>query len=293
MDTNVHAGAVPAEIKETKGLREKAQETKQSAREVLGGHSGGISHRLILTLAVIMLMTVSIALYAAVSCFAMAGWMAYGDALWVDVSTSILLLVLLVVLAMPLAVSLERLACLMAAPDGETTDGLPVSVPTPDLLQFFYPFTSLRAYGRTMAVGMEKLALLFVGAELPYLIGQRVWISMEAAEIALWIRGLVMVGVVMIGIGWGFGILLLSGRRMGFSYFVFVHEELSLSDANRYFCTLRRPLLPALCLRGILLGTYVLSALAICVPFVFHSIPMGLCCKAVYGRNLTRSRDIT
>ena len=97
-----------------------------------------------------------------------------------------------------------------------------------------------------------------------------------------------MAGVVLLGLGWGFGVLLLSGRRMGFAYFVFVHEELSLSDANRYFRSLRRPVLPALCLRGGMLGAYALSLVGICVPFVFHSIPLGLCCKAVYGRDLSR-----
>jgi hypothetical protein len=27
---------------------------------------------------------------------------------------------------------------------------------------------------------------------------------------------------------------------------------------------------------------------AVCVPFVFHSLPLGLCCSAVFGRALTR-----
>lgn len=277
--------------RKTNCLKERAQETKQAAREVLGGHSGKLSHRLTLTLAVIMLMTVGVAIYMAVSCLGMAGWLVYGDVLWVEVAVNSLLAILCGVLVMPLAVSLGRLSCLMAAPDGEVVGGLSVSVPTPDLMEFFYPFTSLRAYGRTMAVGMEKLAFLAIGAGIPFVGGQQLWFYMVSAGIGPWVRGFAMAGVVLLGLGWGFGVLLLSGRRMGFAYFVFVHEELSLSDANRYFCACRRPLLPALYLRGIMLGAYALSVVGCCIPFVFHSIPLGLCCKAVYGRSLTRSRD--
>jgi hypothetical protein len=105
---------------------------------------------------------------------------------------------------------------------------------------------------------------------------------------APWLHALIMVGIVLAGLGWGFGTLLLSGRRLGFGYFVFVHEELSLGDANRCFRTHKRPLRPALCLRVRLAGLYALSFVGICVPFVFHSIPLGLCCSAVFGRALTR-----
>ena len=269
-------------------LKERAAETKQAAREVLGGHSGGLSHRLILTLAIIMIMTVSIALYAAVACLAMAGGFILGDTVWVDAVSNALLVALLLGLTLPLTVSLGRLACLMAAPDGEVVNGLAVTVPTPDLVQLFYPFSSFRAYGRTMAVGMEKLAFLMVGGGLPILVGRLVYISMVAAGIRPWICGLAVAGMVILGLAWGFFVLLLSGRRMGFSYFVFVHEELSLSDANRYFRTLRRPVLAALRLRVGMLGAYALSLAGICVPFVFHSVPLGLCCKAVYGRDLSR-----
>lgn len=276
-------------------LKERAAETKQAAKAVLGGHSGGhyggMSHRLILTLAVIIVMTVSIALYAAVGCLAMAGSLVFGDTVWVDAVANVLLVALLLGLALPLAVSLGRLACLMAAPDGEVVNSMAVSVPTPDLVQFFYPFTSLRAYGRTMAVGMEKLAFLLVGAGLPILGGRLAYLSMITAGIRPWICGLAVAGMVILGLGWGFFVLLLAGKRMGFAYFVFVYEALPLSEANRYFRTLRRPLRFALRLRVTMLGAYALSMLGICVPFVFHSIPLGLCCKAVYGRDLTRSEN--
>ena len=142
-----------------------------------------------------------------------------------------------------------------------------------------------------MAVGMEKLAFLLVGAGLPILGGRLAYLSMITAGIRPWICGLAVAGMVILGLGWGFFVLLLAGKRMGFAYFVFVYEALPLSEANRYFRTLRRPLRFALRLRVTMLGAYALSTLGICVPFVFHSIPLGLCCKAVYGRDLTRSEN--
>ncbi len=266
----------------------RAGEIQRSARAVLGGHSGGISHRLLLTLSVITVLTVSIALYTAVACLATAGYLVFGEnALWVDVVSNILLVALGLTLSLPLAVSVGRLASLMAAPDGEVLRGMAVSVPTPALTELFYPFTSLRAYGRTMAVGMEGLAFLLCGIGVPILAGRLVWLSIQTAGMAPWLRTLIMTGMVLLGIGWGFGILLLSGWRMGFGYFVFVHRELSLGDANRYFRAHNRPLIPVLCLRLRLLGLYALSVAGVCVPLVFHSIPLGLCSSAVFGRDLT------
>ena len=268
----------------------RAGEIQRSARAVLGGHSGGISHRLLLTLSVITVLTVSIALYTAVACLATAGYLVFGEnALWVDVVSNILLVALGLTLALPLAVSVGRLASLMAAPDGEVLRGMAVSVPTPALSELFYPFTSLRAYGRTMAVGMEGLAFLLCGIGVPILAGRLVWLSMQTAGMAPWLRALIMTGMVLLGIGWGFGTLLLSGLRAGFGYFVFVHEELSLGDVNRYYRSLRRPPLPALCLCVQLVLLYALSVVAICVPFVFHSIPFGFCCRAVYGGSLAEN----
>jgi hypothetical protein len=246
-----------------------------------------MSHRLLLTLSVITVITAAVALYAAVACLATAGELVFGeDALWVYALTNALLATLGLAFVLPLAVSVGRLASLMAAPDGEVIHGMAVSVPTPSLAELFYPFASLRAYGRTVAVGMESLAFLLCGIGVPILAGRLVWLSMQTAGMAPWLRALIMTGMVLHGIGWGFGTLLLSGLRTGFGYLVFVHEELSLGDVNRLYRSLRHPLLPPLCLRLRLLGLYTLSVLGICVPFVFHSVPLGLCCGAFYGRVL-------
>ena len=292
MDTNTHisdAGTVPAEAKRSPGPWEAAAQIRRKAGEALGGHSVGLSHRLFLTLSLVILITAAIALYAVVFCLSLAGGLVFGDAPWVDAVANTLLAALLLGLALPLAVSLGRLSCLMVIPEGRGAHGMAVLVSTLSPTDLFYPFTSLRAYGRSMAVGMEALAFLTCGIGLPMLAGRLVWLSLLTAGQTPWICALAMAGTVILGLGWGFGVLLLSGKRMGFSYFVFVHEELSLSDVNRLYRSFHRPLLPALCLRVRLLGAYALSVAGVCVPFVFYSVPLGLCCKAVYGRDLAKS----
>jgi len=221
-------------------------------------------------------------------CFSLVGGLIFGDVPWVDAVANTLLAAFLLGLVLPLAVSLGRLSCLMVTPEGSAVHGLAVCVSTPSPADLFYPFTTLRAYGRSMAVGMEALAFLACGIGLPVLAGRLVWLSLLTAEWDPLLGASVMAGTVILGLVWGLGVLLLSGGRMGFSYFVFVHDELSLSDVNRLYRSFHRPLLPALCLRVRLLGAYALSVVGICVPFVFYSVPLGLCCKAVYGRDLTR-----
>lgn len=294
MDPNtqeVDAGIVPAETENSCGSWKAASQIWRKAQDVLGGSGMGLGHRLFLTLSVIILITVAVALYAIVFCLSLAGGLIFGDALWVGAVADTLLAALLLGLVLPLAVSLGRLSCLMATSDGELVHGMAVSVSEVSPTELFYPFTSLRAYGRTMAVGMETLSYLACGIGIPVLAARLAWLSLLTAGQTPWLCGLAMAGVVFLGLCWGFGVLLLSGKRLGFSYFVFVHEEMSLGDVNCLYRTFRRPLGPALCLRVRLLGAYALSVVGICIPFVFYSIPMGLCCKAVYGRTLMQRQS--
>lgn len=278
--------SLPYSVNETLTPRKKASLIRREAGAVLACRSGRYSHRMTLTLASILIMTVAIALYAAVACLAMAGYILFPDTPWVDTSCSCLLVGLYLTLLLPLFSGLWRLACLMTAPDGEVAQGLAVSVPRAALSELFYPFASLRAYGRSMAVAMETLGFLLVGIGAPILAGRLVWLSLTTSDLVPAVSVLIMVGIVLAGLGWAFLTLLVSGRRTGFGYVVFVHEELSLSDANRYFRGRRRPLLPVLCLRVGLVGWIALSVAGIGVPFVLHTLPLGLCCSAAYGRSL-------
>lgn len=274
---------------EKQGMRTQTADLRRRARLVLNGHSGRTSHRLTLTLALILVLTVGVALYTAVTGLYLAGSILLGDTVWLEAAADVLLILLLLALGLPLLTSVWRLSCLMTAPDGDTVDGLPVSVPAPTLTELFYPFTSLRAYGRTMAVAMEGLAWAILALGLPIL-GVRLLcllvIPLAATEGFLY--GLLIAMSILAGLGAAVGAFLLSGCRAGFGYFVFVHESMTLGDVNRYFRGFWRPLPPVFCLRVSLVGWYALSVAAILLPFVFHTLPYTLCCAAVYSRHLTR-----
>lgn len=292
MDTVTHTptqATQPADIPKTVGPWARASDVRRRARSVLNTHVGGRSHRMTLTLAVVFVLTASVALYAAVACVATAGYLAFGEALWVDAASNILLAILGLGLILPLIASTYRLACLMTAPDGEVTDGLAVSVPAATLSGLFYPFTSLRAYGRTMAVAMEGLAFALLSVGVPILCFRLASLSLDMlSEVPRLLLVLAKAGAFLLCLALGLLVFLLSGRRAGFGYFVFVHESLPLREVNRYYRGFARALLPALCLRVSLAGWVALSAVGIFVPFVFHTVPYGLCCSAAYGRSLKR-----
>ncbi len=274
---------------ERQGLRKQTAGLRRGARLVLDGHSTGSSHRLTLTLSLLLVLTAGVALYAAVSGLYMAGLLLFGDTVWLEAAADSLIILLLLGLVMPLATSVWRLACLMAAPDGDTVDGLPVSVPVASLSELFYPFTSFRAYGRTMAVAMEGLAWTVLTVGLPVVLFRVLYafvIPMTDAEGAQ--NGLLMAASVLACLGLAVSFFSLSGLRAGFGYYVFVHETMTLGDANRYFMGFRRSMLAVLWLRVSLAGWYALSVVAILVPFVFHTLPYTFCCTAVYSRHLSR-----
>ena len=273
--------------KEGKGM--SLAELRRRARQVLSGRTRTTSHRLTLTLAIVLVMTAGMALYAAVSGLYMAMDILWSEVIWLEAVADGLFVLLLLALVLPLAASVWRLACLMTAPDGEVVDGMPVSVPSATLDELFYPFTSLRAYGRTMAVALEGAAwtLLIVGfSALGSLILPVYVIPLTPATET--VQGLLSAVGVLVLSGAALGIFFLSGRRAGFGYFVFVHEDMTIRDVNRYFGGFHRSAKTAFCLRMSLAGWYALSVAAILMPFVFHTIPYTLCCTAAYSRHLTR-----
>lgn len=274
---------------EKQNTRMNASDLRRRARLVLNGRSGTSSHRLILSLAIILVLVAGMAFYAAMSGLYMAGSILLGETVWLEVVADGLLALLLFLLVLPLATSLWRLAVLMTAPDGETTDGLSVAVPAAELVELFYPFTSLRAYGRTMAVAVELLVWAFLTLGLP-LLGFRLLYQLVIPLVATAgiLHGLLVAACVFACLALVVGVFFLSGTRAGFGYFVFVHESMTLRDVNRYFRGFRRSVTAVFCLRMGLVGWYALSVAAILMPFVFHTIPYTLCCAAVYSRYLPR-----
>ncbi len=263
---------------------QQAAAIRRQARGILNSRSGGVSHRLTLALSAVLILTAAIALYAAVACLAMAGYILFENTAAVDLVADILLALLGFGLILPLMVSLRRLTALRAAPDGAAAGQSPL--PEATLAELFYPFTSFRAYGRTMAVACEGLGFLLLGLGIPILGLHLSYMALSATALPAPLQWLILAAEGILGLGWGFLVFFLSGKRFGWSYFVFLREELSLSDAYRLFGSLQRPLLPVLCLRLSLLGWVGLSILGLGVPFVLHTLPYALCCSAAYSRSL-------
>ncbi|MBR5123643.1 MAG: hypothetical protein IKU90_00805 [Clostridia bacterium] len=274
---------------EKEGKRMDLSDLRCRGRQVLNGRTGTTSHRLTLTLAIVLVLTAGMALYAAVSGLYMAVDILWSEVIWAEVAVDGLFGLLFLALILPLMASVWRLACLMTAPDGEVVDGMPVSVPSATLGELFYPFTSLRAYGRTMAVALEGAAwaLLIVGFSALGSLILPVYV-IPLIPVNETVQGLLSAVGMLVLSGAALGIFFLSGRRAGFGYFVFVHEDMTVRDVNRYFGGFRRSAKTAFCLRMSLAGWYALSVAAILMPFVFHTIPYTLCCAATYSRNLPR-----
>jgi hypothetical protein len=234
--------------------------------------------RLTLMLAVILLLTVAMGLYMAATLVYTVGYLFVGEALWLDVVAYGVMGLLGILLLLPLAASAYRLACLAVAGD------LPG-----DIRRILYPFTSPQAYVRCLAVGGEAAGwvTLILGIPVGGFLSLAAFFDHMANRGVL--RSLCSLGTVVafaVCLCFGFLMFLWAGYRMGFGYLVFRREELSLGEVNRiYRGGCRRPAL-AFTLRMSLTGWVALSFLTVLIPFVFHTIPYALCCRAVYGAEM-------
>ena len=265
-----------------------AAEIRRKARDVL---DGGRGHRLTLILATVVVLTAAVGAFILGEAVYAVGYLIFGDHLWVDVAAYCVMGLLAIFGVLPLAMGAYRLACLACPPKPCGVD-LPVATAKPVLAEVFYPFTSRRAYGRSMLPGLELLGWGVLMAVIP-IVGYRGlaalydYLAAEGYLLVEWRDPLTM----LTGVGlllFGLLVLFLSGYRAGFAYLVFVHDPLPLGEVNRYFKGFRRSLVRPLCLRLSLAGWVAVSILAILVPFVAHTIPYGMCCSAVYGAELRR-----
>ena len=265
--------------------RAEAKEIRAAARRVLDEHDSW-HNRMTLILALTVVLVVAVGIYAVCGGLYSVGYLIFGEALWLDVAAYGLMAVLGVLIFAPLAAGLWRLACLMT----RRACHMEGSAPATDGL--FYPFTSARAYGRCLAVGGESLAWFLLAVALP--VGG--FVALEGLFDRLATRGLhaslcaLLTAVAfLVCVAFGALMFVLSGKRMGYGYFVFTREDVSLKEINRDFKSLRRGFRKPFALRLSLSGWVALSVVAILIPFVVHTIPYGLCCSAVYAAGLEKN----
>lgn len=268
------------------------------AREILGGHSDGVNNRLILILATVIIMAVAMTVYLVLGGVYGAAAALWGELPTLDAVLTLALGVSFVCLVLPMLTALWRMACLMTAPDGEPMGNLTVSVPTVSVADVFYPFSSPRAYGRTMTVAMDGIAwlipplVLVLLAEMGYAAlttsePLMAWLTEETLTV---IAGILRFCWVAFSCGIGLLTFFLSGRRAGFGYYVFVCDDWSMRDVRRFFRGFGRSPSRVLALRLSLVGWMLLSIVGFLLPLVIHAAPYGLLCSACYAASLPRKK---
>lgn len=269
------------------GHRAQAAQIRRKARQVLAGN------RMAFVLALLFLLTALVGVYMIADGLYMVGYLLWGSVLWLDIAAVVIAVLLVALLVIPLAASICRMACLMTActlgSDSLQEQSDIHQRITPE--QLFHPFTSRCAYGRAMAVGLESLgwALLTLGIPaVAYALLAQTFDSLANRGIHTTLCNLLTAASFLVCLGFGFLMFFLSGRRVGFGYWVFIHEELSLREVNRRFRSARRSFGRLLVLRISLVGWVALSVVGVLVPFVIHTIPYALCCHAVYAAELEK-----
>ncbi len=271
---------------------------RRQARNLLDtpadGHTARRSDgRMVLLGALVLIVAMTMGLYIVLSGLYMAGEMTFGAVVWLSPACDALYLLLLLVLVLPLVGATFRIAACMTAVRLGMPDALPGTDngnALPTVVDIFYPFTSLSAYGRTMLVVGEATGWLFLIFALPLLL-------FRVAELPLFLLadqaptayGILSVARPLICLLIGAGMLFLSGCRAGFGYYLFTCPSMSVRDTARYVRGLHRPILTVLCLRLSFAGWIAFSIVGLGVPFLLHVGPLGLMTSAVYARTLSPS----
>lgn len=260
---------------------------RRRARGLLDG--GG--RRLTLIFAVVVVLTAAVGAFILGEAAYALGFLIIGDSLWVDVVAYAVMGLSGLFGLLPLTVGAYRLACL-AAPPRHGSPNLPVTVKEPQAADLLYPFTSLRAYLRALAVGLELLGWFTLMAVIPAVTARVLtvvfdYLAEAGSLLPQWQSPLTLLSGLACVL-FGLLMLFLSGYRAGFAYLAMIHDPLPLGEVNRYFKGFRRSFLRPFLLRVSLAGWVAVSILAVLIPFVAHTIPYGMCCSAAYGAELQR-----
>ena len=283
----------------------RAADLRRRARRILDRHdSRGGSPRLTMILCQILIVTFAVALYLAalgicmavsllldpVASVAIPGSSAPVSAqMLVDVGAYVLLILPFVMLILPLCASLYRIAVLAVAADGTPVSGSADDVEYPTLMDLFYPFTSLRAYGRTMIVVLDCLVWLFLILGLPSLLLAFLDPSL-LTSLGMLPSVAAIIGVIRFLPAVGLAVLffLLSGSRAGFGAFLFRYADLPIGEVRRFHRARRRPLLPVLGLRFGFFGWALVSFAGAFLPAILHVIPYAMLTTAAWADELAR-----
>ncbi|MBQ9779675.1 MAG: hypothetical protein IJW00_01900 [Clostridia bacterium] len=265
---------------------------KKRAREVLNGHHA--ENRLTLILGLLIVLGIGFAIPAILDCLLLLAEILGalsdgGEVLWPVILCYALSGLALLFITLPLLASLYRLAVLMTPVNAKEGDG----VPRVRLFELLYPFTSSRAYGRTLWVALRGVG----GFLLTFLPGVLLiasafwWIPLVSQGLPTIVYVLLWVTVIAAACVSLWGMAVWSLRLSGYAYLVFSHPETTLSQVRREFAVCRGSYILPLWLLLSFGGWIALSVVAVFVPFVLHTCPYMLLSHASYGRYLAESSE--
>lgn len=261
-----------------------ASQAKRKAKLLL--NLPGREHRLQLILAELLVIFLSFAVPMMLDCLS---FLIYTLPYFTDVKNMTWLVILRGVLwganalliALPLLCGLYRMAVLMVR-DAENTA---TSIGAWECL---YPFTSWRAYTRTLYVAIRALFRLILMLLPPVgILWGAVWGLPLLGEycplilcVVLWMLAIAASCLALLGLA------LWNARGAGLAYLIFSHPEQPLFVISDAFRSTPRRVSTPLLLRLSLAGWFLLSMLAVLVPLLIHTLPYILLTEAVYGQSL-------
>lgn len=205
---------------------------------------------------------------------------------WVLILHGCLLGLFSIFFTLPLLAALCRMAVLMTEAHRKRESGQPGE--SIGLGELWYPFTSAKAYGRTLCVALRGIGygLLILSPAVAVMTAAFWWMPLVKYDLIP--LTYVLLWAANIGVSCLITVLLAiaCSRRIGYAYFAFACPELSLKEAGRLFQK-SRPVfgLPLWMMLGYS-GWIFLSLIAVFLPFVFHTLPHMLLAGASYGRFL-------
>ena len=204
---------------------------------------------------------------------------------WFSVIYEVLFWGSLLFVTLPLCMAVYRMAVSMVSVhDALCPDTL--MPPKIRLYECLYPFTSAKAYKRTLVAGLQVVLHLGGTVLLPWCFVRltNIWlptiIEMTSAPVFM---TLAQIGVaILLGLVW----LLVGCKYHGYAYLVFAHPEMSLKDCIKRHRNCKKPGKEALRLTWVSLGRGILGALLVWIPLFLHTLPSLMLSWAVYDRDL-------
>lgn len=257
---------------------------KQEASRVLDAHDA--HNRLTLVLGLFVAVGLGFTVPVMLDCLWLVSAIlggTVGD--WVEIVRTVLLYASFLLIFLPLCMGVYRMAVRMA----ETRNVLcpktlmPVKI---GLHECFYPFTSPKAYARTLVAGAQivvrwgSVVLVPIGfvalADL-WMPTLKASLSAGNYELVAFAHCLVLLLLTVLG-------LIVACRLGGYAYLVFAHPDISLRRLGRTFRALRQPYGKCLLRTLRSAGRVLIGAIPVLIPLFLHTLPHLMLSSALYGQ---------